>query len=322
VILRLCCPQCALAVSCVARQPRSIPAPSLNPRHVCGPSIARVQVMYTQGPGSNASYGWYCLHFTQSNQPALTYLAEVAAWVRAHPTELLVMWLSWHGDSCDTAGTFPDVPTAAMHSLWAAFQTLFDGLLLDASVSALNQTTVGQLLARGHRVATYWSPAFNFTGGSPLAQDGCLIDNNGDGVDLYGIPNAVARLGAMVASAAAARAASAAINHFMLYSAAASVPGQQIEYALLLEAVPGLADTVLPKCIAAMGVPGNTRCLGHLMDAGTLSNFYVQVCGLHDMWRCVGRGERGEGEVMVVTWHPTRVCVCGWHSAPHHVPCS
>jgi hypothetical protein len=102
--------------------------------------------------------------------------------------------------------------------------------------------------------------------------------SSGDGIDLYGIGASVSEGSNMVATARAQRARAAAINQFVLYSMAASVPGTQLAYALLLEAVPGAGPEVLPLCVEHMGVPNNTRCLSHLMDASTLSNFYMQVC--------------------------------------------
>jgi hypothetical protein len=46
----------------------------------------------------------------QSNQLAMVYLTEVHEWMLAHPTELVVFWLSKHGSECATGqDAFPGV---------------------------------------------------------------------------------------------------------------------------------------------------------------------------------------------------------------------
>ena len=57
--------------------------------------------------------------------------------------------------------------------------SIFDGVLFDRSVSAVNTTVVRELVARKHRLVLYVSAYHNFTGpaGSPYAMDGCGIDN-------------------------------------------------------------------------------------------------------------------------------------------------
>ena len=45
---------------------------------------------------------WYSLHMMQSAAPSLQYFREIRAWMDAHPSEVVVMWLSKHGNTCAT----------------------------------------------------------------------------------------------------------------------------------------------------------------------------------------------------------------------------
>jgi len=42
-------------------------------------------------------------------------------------------------------------------AFWKKIEQLFDGLLLDTTVSTLNKTTIAQLVERNHRVIIYAS---------------------------------------------------------------------------------------------------------------------------------------------------------------------
>ena len=66
-----------------------------------------------------------------------------------------------------------------MLPFWKEIETLFAGVLFDTRVSSLNETTVGELLARGQRVVLYTALHKKFTNNSHYAQSSCLIDNDG-----------------------------------------------------------------------------------------------------------------------------------------------
>jgi hypothetical protein len=44
-----------------------------------------------------ATYDWYSMHMIESNQPALSYFQQIRVWLDAHPSEVLVLWMSRHG---------------------------------------------------------------------------------------------------------------------------------------------------------------------------------------------------------------------------------
>ena len=83
------------------------------------------------------------------------------AWVDAHPSELLVIWLSKHGNDCAVGDdAYPGVDTATKQAFWAQIagdDGVFGGLLLDTASSSLNGTTYPELVARDHRIAMFAS---------------------------------------------------------------------------------------------------------------------------------------------------------------------
>ena len=129
---------------------------------------------------------WYSLHFLQTNQPSLTYLSEIRTWLDAHPDEIVVLWVSRHGNQ-DATGTdqYPDTDPETKAAYFAEMLAVFDGLVVDHSTTMINSTSVTDMLERNHRVVIYATDYDEFTGGgSPYALDGRLIDNQlGSSVD-------------------------------------------------------------------------------------------------------------------------------------------
>jgi hypothetical protein len=48
--------------------------------------------------GDDDDHEWYSLHFLESEAPVMKHLALIHDWVLAHPSEIVVLWLSKHGD--------------------------------------------------------------------------------------------------------------------------------------------------------------------------------------------------------------------------------
>lgn len=40
---------------------------------------------------------WYCLHFGETNNKAMYYLTAAREWMDAHPSEIVIFWISRHG---------------------------------------------------------------------------------------------------------------------------------------------------------------------------------------------------------------------------------
>ena len=70
----------------------------------------RMMMEYTDEP-----HEWYSLHMMQSRDTSLHYFHEVRSWMDAHPTEVVVMWLSKHGNECATGQEQVRPPASSMN---------------------------------------------------------------------------------------------------------------------------------------------------------------------------------------------------------------
>lgn len=227
------------------------------------------RIMHTNGD-------WYSLHLVRSNRKALEYLQEVRAWLDAHPSEVIVMWLSKHGSVCKSGNDqYPGVSKADKQNFWQQIQDVFSGLLVDTSQSSLNSTPLSDLLARSHRVAVFAEDFQEFTGGSTtLATDGCKVDNQlpMSSVDHLDTKHDVD----FFAGIKDIRAKDKADGKFFLMSMANSPPGEQMTDALKIKYLPGDTD-LIPTCAAAFNIPNMTGwCPETLLDVGQLTAYYRQ----------------------------------------------
>ena len=95
--------------------------------------------------------------------------------VSAH---FVVIWLSKHGVPGATGeDQYPGASIDEKHRFWSEYYRLFDGLLIDATVSQFNSTPIGELIGRSHRVITFATDVFEFTNSSKYAIDGSDINN-------------------------------------------------------------------------------------------------------------------------------------------------
>lgn len=226
------------------------------------------RVMHTNGD-------WYSLHLVRSNRKALEYLQEVRTWLDAHPSEVIVMWLSKHGSQCNTGNDqYPGVSADEKQKFWQQIQDVFSGLLVDTSQSSLNSTPLSDLVSRGHRVAVFATDFQEFTGGTTLATDGCMVDNrlamaSVDGLDTKHDIDYFAGIKDILAK-------DKADGKFFLLSMANSPPGEQMTDALKIEYLPGETD-LIPQCAATFNIPDMTGwCPETLLDVGQLTAYYRQ----------------------------------------------
>jgi hypothetical protein len=240
------------------------------------------RVMWSAAPTAPtaAPHAWYNLHVVQSIHTAASHLRAIRAWLDAHPTEMIVLWVSRHGAPC--GNEYPDVPAAVQRSLLQNITAILGaGMLADWSGGgAMNTTTLGALKAKGQRVVLMLSSYANVTGGgSPLAVDACdALDNEtneGDSQD----PPAMHRwlLGHFAAAAAHRRRDAKRRNRMFLMSLARGGSGAQITDAFLLHYFPALNASVAPRCAALFGIPGMTAwCPPTLASIGQLTNYFSQ----------------------------------------------
>jgi len=122
-------------------------------------------------------------HRVQSNQTALWYLARIRDWMISHPAEVLRMTISRHGDD-----SYPYTPPQALHSFFANFTALFDGMLVNRTSHPASTTSIKALVRSGQRMLTTLADYTNMTsGGSALVNDESLQTQWCGSVQLSGL---------------------------------------------------------------------------------------------------------------------------------------
>jgi hypothetical protein len=97
---------------------------------------------------------WYGYHTVLTANTLESYLQEIAGWVRKHPSEIVVIWLSFHGEECPKdhgkTPTFIGATPTAYSSLASLFEDAFGALLATA-----DDSTYAEYLKSGQRVLVY-----------------------------------------------------------------------------------------------------------------------------------------------------------------------
>lgn len=127
---------------------------------------------------------WYSEHFMRSNHTALFQLTQIAQWLAEHPTEIVVMSISRHGNLCQTGDdAFPSITKAHKNAFFALLLDLLGDYMIDSSVSDFSSTTLADLISRNHRLIIFFTDYKEFTNGSSRVIDGCNIsDESGSAI--------------------------------------------------------------------------------------------------------------------------------------------
>lgn len=129
-------------------------------------------------------YNWYGTHFLQTKHTVPVYWRQLRNWLDQHPTELVVIWLSQHGNT-QTTGTdqFPDTPIYEKQWLWnTTFVPMFQDLLLDtrnAGEDIFHTTSIQALIQEyNYRLIPIVSDWKEFTASSPHALNAADVLEN------------------------------------------------------------------------------------------------------------------------------------------------
>lgn len=234
---------------------------------------------------SDESPEWYSLHMMQSVSTSLEYFKEIRTWMDAHPSEVVVMWLSKHGNECATGeDQYPQVTVEQKQEFWGKILGVFEGVSVDFSQTRLNETSLSEMVSRGHRAVFYVADYLEMTGYSTelttdksyYALDSCLIDNqlgNPDGTE------SVQWQRDLYSEADARKEADKAKQKFYLVSYAG---GMEYTYATwlkfsVLDKAPKSDEEVISACAAKFNLPGMDWCPETLLDGSQLTNYYAQV---------------------------------------------
>lgn len=228
---------------------------------------------------SDSNPDWYSLHFMQTISPAMKYLNDIKNWMDKHPYEIVVLWLSKHGNTCSVGNDqYPNTPIEAKRLYWDKIVSLFGSMITDFSVTKLNETSIDEMLSRNHRVVIFASDYEEFTGSSQFALNGCWIDNQlGPGVSEE--KEAYAWEMETFSKATNTIAMDKAKQNFFLMSMATGVPSAQMALAAELRFArnnDSMTEKVTQKCAAAFELPGFDWCPPTLLDISQLENYYKQ----------------------------------------------
>lgn len=249
-----------------------------------GARFLDIRLVYTSPP--NKSLGrrdWYSLHMVQSNQPARVYLDEVADFLRTHPDEVVVLFLSRHGNQHLTGGAqYPNATIAEKQACWADIKRIFGGMLFNSSRNRVNETSLATLVTTGQRAVVYAADWVEFTGSDPLALDAKrFFYNGGAGGSLADVPGSFRSWDAFFRGNDAQRATLKTEDTFFLVSLAGSGPVAALVDAAEVEIATAIhigADAARKHCAAVFGIPNATEfCPLTLLNLERLRNFYSQV---------------------------------------------
>ena len=191
----------------------------------------RMMLEYTDTPAE-----WFSLHFMQSVGTSMDYFTEVRQWMDAHPTEIVVMWLSKHGNDCATGeDQYPNVSVEQKQAHWQNILKLFDGITVDHSITHINETSINNMIKNNQRAVFYVSDYVEMTGynseyslSTPYyALDGCDVDNHLMGSDF---PTMVNTQRSMYAEANGVKAEDKTQRKLYLVSLAGASP--QVGYSM------------------------------------------------------------------------------------------
>jgi len=233
------------------------------------------RIMYT-------SEDWYCLHFMQSINKAISYLSQIKNWLLMHPQEIIVIWFSKHGNPCATGDDqYPGVTIEEKQTFWKLVEQTLGDLIINVRQYPLNETTIGKLIEQNHRIAIFASDYVQFTNSSPNAMNGCNVDNNlCESVDNE--PGSYECLTRVFSSASSTIKKDKSLNKFFLVSMASSGTGKQLEYSFLAEYIDSTYYS--KQCAATFNIPNMTDwCPPHLLDISQLTNYYNQIV-FEEVW--------------------------------------
>ena len=208
---------------------------------------------------------WYSLHMVESNRKFVAYINATAAWMNAHPREVVAIFLTRHGcQQCTGDAQYPGATNADKQACWAQIKAAFAaaGVGLIPNSVRLNETALSTLAARNTRAVVYAGDWVNFTASDPLAWDAARFMYNGAaGQDVQNMAGAFAGWDAFYRNNKAQRAQLKARDTFFLMSLAGSPPTSVVEDAAEVAAAAAVGlhpKSLLDKCAAQANIPNLT----------------------------------------------------------------
>ena len=124
---------------------------------------------------------WVGVHGMETQRAASVYLQRISEWLRSHPSEVVVLWLSRHGDEEGVGDKqYPNTPTDVKQAFYREILQIFGDLVVDHRDTPLSSTQLSTLVARNQRAVLICSDWAQFTGESSRALDARVLQNLGD----------------------------------------------------------------------------------------------------------------------------------------------
>ena len=122
---------------------------------------------------------WVGVHGMETDGLAEGYLHHVHQWLQAHPGEIVVVWLSRHGNEKATGDAqYPDTSVAMKQQFYRRILRMFGNLVVDHQNTPLDHTPIQTLVAHNRRLVLLCSDWHEFTGQSRMALDAAAVIEN------------------------------------------------------------------------------------------------------------------------------------------------
>jgi hypothetical protein len=172
---------------------------------------------------------------------------------------------------------YPGVSVEDKRAFFDQFLQVMDGVVIDTSVTKINETTIKEMLERNHRLVPFVGDYVEFTDSSVHAVDGLLMDNNlGSSVDNE--ESAYASELSMFNDMENLRNIDKSQGKLFLRSMATSSPSAQVEALAYMKFDPFAdSDEQTKACVESMNNPSLAYCPETLMDIAQMAVYYKQI---------------------------------------------
>ncbi|CAE7573429.1 Plcxd1 [Symbiodinium necroappetens] len=236
---------------------------------------------------SDSRSRWVGVHGMETKQEAVFYLKRIHDWLRAHSSEIVVLWFSRHGNEEATGhDQYPHTPAEEKQKFYKQILDIFGNLVVEDGETFLKHVPIQCLVAEDKRAVLICSDWDEFTGRSGSAMDGAqVLQNHLPG----GFDDPVLDALRVFSRLSFDR------SKFQLVSLANSAD----KGAVLKQFLPGLARSAYGACSTVSGVfggsplpsiskfenvPGMTSNPWRLDDSARFSNYHAQIV-LDIVWK-------------------------------------
>ncbi len=233
------------------------------------------RIVWTKG--KDGKFDWFCLHELQTNVTAMTLLRDLKAFLDSHLSEVVVLWVTKHSDSC---ADFKGADVKEQQTLFNDMVALFGSLLFDHQLQRLNETVFATMWKTNQRLVLSVANWKEMTNESSLALDACQSMNIWD--PPVGVMNQALtqqRQVAQMRNSSVIRKQMQAENRLWATFWSTSTPTIQLISSALTTLFPMSSEhrgELLNLCAKSFHIPNSTFCPATLLEVTSLGNYYLQ----------------------------------------------